>query len=532
MNFLLISDFYLEELPFNGGAEYNDLILYKELLKSNNSVKKLKSTEVTIGLLKSTNKDTKIIVSNFINLSENSKKYIIDNFSYVIYEHDHKYLKSRNPAFYHNFKAPKEQIINYDFYKNAVAVIAQTNFHKKIIELNINTENVINISGNLWSDADFAEMEKNLEVDKEDVCSIMHSPINNKNSKGALQYCSSNGIKYEFIADKNYHKFLNKMSKNNKFIFLPTTPETLSRVCVEARMMGVSVITNGLVGCKHEPWFRLKGLELIRYMKESRTRIVETLVNLFEETKNKDITVILNCYRRPYNLKMQIEAIRNQTVPPKNIWLWVNDHSDNHGFDYSDLGIDRIFLNDFNWKFYGRFAAALLCDTDYVAIFDDDTVPGERWFENCFSTMKEKPGILGSAGVILNSQRYMDHRRSGWAAKNDDIEKVDLVGHAWFFKRDWLKYLWREKPPTWDNGEDIQFSYSAQRYGGIQTYCPPHPKNDKSLHGSILGNELGIDSKATSNNNEVTHEQFFSERDQCVYYALQNGWKTVKGVKI
>ena len=162
MNFLLISDFYLEELPFNGGAEYNDLILYKELLKSNNSVKKLKSTEVTIGLLKSINKDTKIIVSNFINLSENSKKYIIDNFSYVIYEHDHKYLKSRNPAFYHNFKAPKEQIINYDFYKNAVAVIAQTNFHKKIIELNINTENVINISGNLWSDADFAEMEKNL----------------------------------------------------------------------------------------------------------------------------------------------------------------------------------------------------------------------------------------------------------------------------------------------------------------------------------------------------------------------------------
>ena len=147
-------------------------------------------------------------------------------------------------------------------------------------------------------------------------------------------------------------------------------------------------------------------------MKESRTRIVETLVNLFEETKNKDITVILNCYRRPYNLKMQIEAIRNQTVPPKNIWLWVNDHADNHGFDYSDLGIDRIFLNDFNWKFYGRFAAALLCDTDYVAIFDDDTVPGERWFENCFSTMKEKPGILGSAGVILNSQRYMDHPRS------------------------------------------------------------------------------------------------------------------------
>jgi hypothetical protein len=261
-------------------------------------------------------------------------------------------------------------------------------------------------------------------------------------------------------------------------------------------------------------------------------RIVNLLLEVFDGEEDKEITVILNSYRRPYNLKMQIEAIRNQTVKPKQIWLWVNHHEDNDGFDYSELGIDRIFLNDHNWKFYGRFAAALLSDTKYIAIFDDDTVPGERWFENCFETMKTKQGILGSAGVILNSKIYMDHRRSGWAAKNEEAERVDLVGHAWFFKREWLQYLWKEKPPTWDNGEDIQFSYAAQRYGNVQTYCPPHPPSDKSLHGSILGNELGIDSKATSNNNQVSHQQFFSERDMCVQYAIKNGWDTVKSVKL
>jgi len=51
------------------------------------------------------------------------------------------------------------------------------------------------------------------------------------------------------------------------------------------------------------------------------------------------------------------------------------------------------------------------------------------------------------------------------------------------------------------------------------------------MHGSILGNELGIDSKATSNNNEVTHEQFFTERDHCVKNAIDNGWSTVKKIK-
>ena len=94
------------------------------------------------------------------------------------------------------------------------------------------------------------------------------------------------------------------------------------------------------------------------------------------------------------------------------------------------------------------------------------------------------------------------------------------------------QYLWKEKPPTWDNAEDIQFAYSAQKYGNIKTYCPPHPKNDMEMHGSIMGNELGIDNKATSTNSAVSHQQLFSERDFCVQYALKNGWKTVRGVTL
>ena len=145
--------------------------------------------------------------------------------------------------------------------------------------------------------------------------------------------------------------------------------------------------------------------------------------------------------------------------------------------------------------------------------------------------MEIRPSILGSAGVILNSAgSYVDHERVGWPSKNKEFRRVDLVGHAWFFERDWLQYLWKEKPHTWDNGEDIQFSYLAQKYGGIQTYAPPHPPDNPELHGSILGNELGIDDKATSTNSAISHQQFFSERDSCVQNAVQGGWKTVRNL--
>jgi hypothetical protein len=51
------------------------------------------------------------------------------------------------------------------------------------------------------------------------------------------------------------------------------------------------------------------------------------------------------------------------------------------------------------------------------------------------------------------------------------------------------------------------------------------------MHGSILGNELGIDNKATSTNSAVSHQQFFSERDICVQTGIKKGWKTVRGIK-
>jgi hypothetical protein len=67
------------------------------------------------------------------------------------------------------------------------------------------------------------------------------------------------------------------LGENGKFIFLPKTPETLSRIVVEARMMGMSVVTNKLVGATREDWFSLKGEDLIELMVNKRQEIPKTL---------------------------------------------------------------------------------------------------------------------------------------------------------------------------------------------------------------------------------------------------------------
>ena len=219
-----------------------------------------------------------------------------------------------------------------------------------------------------------------------------------------------------------------------------------------------------------------------------------------------DITVILNCYKRPRYLKEQIQTIENQTIKPKEIWIWYNAPEDEKQIDLSkDFGNYKIVTSNTNFKFHGRFALGLLAQTEYVVFFDDDTMPGSQWFENCLKTMDLKgESILGTTGVVFNGRigdyNYENNTKVGWNGSNNEVPaKVDLVGHSWFMKKSTLKYLFYEEPLTWDNGEDIQLSYLALKYNGIETYVPPHPANNQELWGSkkSTGWRYGTDSKSS-----------------------------------
>ena len=233
------------------------------------------------------------------------------------------------------------------------------------------------------------------------------------------------------------------------------------------------------------------------------------------------ITAILNAYRRPHTIKAQIESLRNQTVKPDEIWVWRNYHPD-FDIDLPSLQVDKYCDSNTNWKYFGRFAFGLLAKTDFVAYFDDDTIPGNRWFENCLETYEKTKGIIGGVGLIQNDKiNYMNHTRYGWPSNNEEIVQVDLVGHAWFVKKEYLGLVWAEEPATYETAEDMHLSYICQKYGGINTYVPPHPESNKSLSSSLRGYELGIDSTTDS---VINHQRFFSLRDKCLQEYVSRGW--------
>ena len=272
---VFIADHFVDAVV--GGGELNNEEFIK-IAKRSHTIKKINSHFVTLNFLEQNSKSF-FIIANFLNLKQDLRDYISDKIDYVIYEHDHKYITNRNPAEFKDFIAPKEMIINYDFYQKAKAIFCQSEFHSDIVKKNLNLEKVVNLSGNIWSNDSLDLMEKLSHKEKKNRCSIMNSEISHKNTKEAILFCKYKNLEYELIQPSPYDLFLDKLSNNDKLIFFPKTPETLSRIVVEARMMGMTTITNKIIGAVSEKWFSLKGKELIDHMREKREIIAKTVLN-------------------------------------------------------------------------------------------------------------------------------------------------------------------------------------------------------------------------------------------------------------
>jgi hypothetical protein len=254
---------------------------------------------------------------------------------------------------------------------------------------------------------------------------------------------------------------------------------------------------------------------------------------------SKKITVVLNGYKRNYSLKEQVEAIKKQTVEVDEIFYWQNTAPD---VDYDEDTYNELnsALSNYNYGVWARFAFALNARTDYVCVLDDDTIPGNRWLENCLNTYETNPGLLGGIGLRFKNDRYeIDNlpdgrlHRYGWdntpqvAGNNTTPVQVDIVGHSWFFSRDLLSVFWRELPDSklWSMlcGEDIHFSYMLQKYTDMKTWVPPHPPDDTSMWSSLKGMLYGTDKNAIYYVNRKT-----GEMDDYLKYCLNKGFKLYK----
>lgn len=530
MNHLFIADYF----DLIGGAEMTDEH-FRTAIGGTQVL--IRSVDCTLEKLLKL-KDYRIIVSNFTALSQVCKDYITKNSEYIIIEYDHKYLKTRNPSVFKDWKAPSSQLQNLEFYKAAKSVVCQTKQHQDVVILNTGLENTVNFGGSIWSNEqlDCLAVAPREAFSEERVYAILDSEIIHKGTRQAVEYCKNKGLKYKLLGVKDWKDFITELHDCTDLIFFPQVLETCSRIAVEARMLGLRVSGNNNLSAIKEDWFKqYKGLELINYFRNKNKTLKEFIDSCFtRKTVSKyieeDITVILNLYKRPQNLQKQIDAFRNQTVKPKEIWVWQNCPNED-GYPQRDQefigalsseGVDKWITSNNNWGIFGRFTMAQMVQTKFICINDDDTIPGPKWLETCLESFRTNPGLHGGIGVRLESDDYVKHHRIGWANPRPTTEEVDLVGHSWFFPKEYLKYIWMEEPFTW-NMEDAHFSYCLQKYGNIKTFVPAQITKDTS--SSILGYELGIDENAMSH--PKNHEKFYQERNSAIKYYLNNGWKKI-----
>lgn len=246
-----------------------------------------------------------------------------------------------------------------------------------------------------------------------------------------------------------------------------------------------------------------------------------------------NVDVVLTLYKRPEVLLRQLKAIQNQTIKPRNIYLYQD------GIDsYYEINLNsevreqftNIKISENNKGVWERFKyASEIVQSEYVCLFDDDTIPGERWLENCLNCMKDIEGIYGTNGILLSPNTnypYGNDIRIGWHAPNKYIAEVDFVGHAWFLKTEWLLYMFEES----DNisrykkvGEDMYLSFKCLEHG-IHTYVPIHSYIDSQSWGSIpkYGMKYGTSSTAICNNSSN-----YADMNKVLKSLQTRGWKCV-----
>ena len=211
------------------------------------------------------------------------------------------------------------------------------------------------------------------------------------------------------------------------------------------------------------------------------------------QTTNFDVSVVLNVYKKPVEcLKKQLAAIENQTLKPREILLYQDGTADSNVIpDELKSRCDIVELSNTNKGVWARFDfAKRKAQSEYVCIFDDDTIPGSRWLENCHYEMMKQEGIYGTIGIVAKNMKnypWRDFYRVGWDGNLNNTVEVDFVGHSWFLKKDWLRDMFTAPKAVQDLkyvGEDMSLSYTLYKNRKIKTFVPPHPKNDKALWGA------------------------------------------------
>ena len=264
-----------------GGAEINDNTLIQWLKDSGYYYDRMNSSLLTKDYILS-NKDKIFIFGNFAQMNMHLAPYFALT-KYIVYEHDYKFLASRNPISYKNFIAPKNMTINHNFYENAKAVVCLSKMHREIFDKNIELNNIRHINCSLFDDDKIALLQSLYSESKPKGYAIMKTNNPTKKMPQAIAWCKSKGLEYDLISHKDNNEFLKIMSQYQNLVFMTGHPEPTPRIAVEAKLMGVNLIANKkLIGVANEYWWDWEPPKIAKELVNIRKGAFKMFEELFD----------------------------------------------------------------------------------------------------------------------------------------------------------------------------------------------------------------------------------------------------------
>jgi len=329
---IFIADLFIEDHV--GGGEINNEEAIKLLTLKGYTVKKIRSHQVNPQIIEEL--DGFFVVGNFIGLSEASKKKLQQK-KYIIYEHDHKYLKTRNPTIYKNYLSDENNLINKEFYKMAIAVLCQSKVHSEVVWKNLLIKNIINCSGNIWSKEQLDILKKYSRNEKKYEHAVLDSNNPIKNTFEAKKYCEDNKLQYKLIPFINYENYIKELSECKKFVFFPKVLETLSRTSIEAKILGCKLITSNYLGVASEEWIKKTPEEILKYVEDNNNTIVEKIVDCIESKnyqqhfyqaeKLPKVSIITSIFKGQKYIENYLSSITKQTIFDECELILINANS-------------------------------------------------------------------------------------------------------------------------------------------------------------------------------------------------------------
>lgn len=281
MDIIVVADLFIEDLL--GGAELHDDVIVKYFIGNNRLFSKKRCVELTEDFIMQ-NRDKKWFIANFSSLSINKKALLSKYCRYIIYEHDYKFVDSRNPISYPDFLVPHQNIVNVNFYSQAKKVVCLSKMHREIFEKNLKLNNYENFNCSMWNDEQLKLLEKYGNNLKNTKYAIIKSDNPLKKTRETVKYCQNNNIEYDLISSKNYEEFIKILSRYKGLVFLTGHPEPTPRIAIESKMLNLKFICQKNLNCVvNEDYYHLQGKDMIEKVREMRDTNLRIILEWLDE---------------------------------------------------------------------------------------------------------------------------------------------------------------------------------------------------------------------------------------------------------